>query len=229
MPAHILTHHRHEVRLRAAQNDHCVYAYVVGSDGEEASLCVCLTCKKGVMSDGYDGNGARWVTLHSRKAECRAGHAAALAALRKELGAVPTQAALPVQQLPPPSVPLESLWQEWKTDRRLRPFMEEVEDTCKWMCEDEDPVFDPTDGLRQVIVSAVGYKKEMEMSKAELTNIAVRNDEELMVYRDALTKQRRETGCLEVAVQQLEREVADLRKRLVAIERENEQMKKGST
>ena len=224
IPAHILTHHRQAMKIYKTQNDHCVYAYVVATDGEEVSLCVCLTCKKGVMSDGYDGNGSRWVTLHSRKAECRAAHAGALAALRQELGTPPPTA----QPSPPPSVPLESMWRDWKADGRLRPLMEEVEDTCKWACEDEDPVFDPSDGLRQVIVSAMGYKKEMELSKAELTKIAIRHDEELMVYRDALAKQSRAIGSLESAIRQQEHENADLRRRLAALEKENEQMKTGN-
>jgi hypothetical protein len=220
MPRHIMTQHRSVIRLRKTQPNHCVYAYVIGADGEEASLCVCLTCKKGVMSDGTTGNGSRWITLHARNAECKAAHTDARAVFRQELDDVSAVVTCSTPCL------LENLWREWKKDRRLRPMMEEVEDICKWMYE-ENPVFEPSEGMRQAIITAVGYKKAMELSKAELTKLAIEHDAELITQRDVISKQGRDISALEMVVRSQEREIAELRMRMTVLEKENDRNKKG--
>lgn len=222
LPSHFLTHHRQDVRLRKTQTDHCCYAYVIGSDGEEVSFCVCLTCKRGTLSDGFDGNGSRWITLHAKSKECRVAHGAALAALREALATAATPT------VPPVAPPLTDLWTSWKLHRGMRPYMEEIEATCKDMAEDEDPVFDPSEGLRQVVMSAIGYKKEVAMKKEEIEKMVVAHEEELITHRDVIRQHEQSIRSIETDIRQKDNEMADLRRRLAALERENTALKETS-
>ena len=225
MPEHIMTHHRQAVRPRQTQPNHCCYAYVVGADGEEVSFCVCLTCKRGTMSDGYEGNGSRWITMHAKSKGCRAAHGAALAALREELAVAPVARA----QSEEPT-PLADLWTSWKAHSRMRPYMEEIETSCKDMsAEEEDPVFDPAEGLRQVVMSAIGYKKEVSMKKEEMEKMVVAHEEELITHRDVIRQHEVSIRNMMAALNQQNLELAELRRRTAALEKENTALKESPT
>lgn len=212
LPSHILECHRALIKLNKTQANHCCYAYIV-RDGEETPFCVCLTCKRGTMSDGYEGNGSRWITMHAKSKDCRAAHGAALAALREELvGPVPlTQ--------PEGPKPLADLWALWKSHGRMRPYMEEIETSCKDMsAEEEDPVFDPAEGLRQVVMSAIGYKKEVAVKKEEIEKMVVAHEEELITHRDVIRQH-------EISIRNMMAEIAELHRRTAALETENMALK----
>jgi len=77
LPGHLITCHPHEIHVTPILSEHCIYAYTKVDD-IELNFCVCLTCKKGTLSDGCESNGSRWVSLHAGKDECRGAHSKAL-------------------------------------------------------------------------------------------------------------------------------------------------------
>jgi hypothetical protein len=76
VPAHILKHHIGHIQLDTIQHDHCISGHVVNGTNN-ISFAVCLTCKKGTVENITEGNGLRWMSLHSKKDACRAAHTAA--------------------------------------------------------------------------------------------------------------------------------------------------------
>lgn len=82
-PDHILTRHVSEIRIRPIPTDHCIYASVT-KNKDDIEFCACLSCGKGAMGDGTAGNTARWISMHSKKAECKKAHTKALIHFNKK-------------------------------------------------------------------------------------------------------------------------------------------------
>jgi len=81
LPAHLISRHPTEIRLRPISSDHCVYGYVIDKE-EKVNFSVCLSCEKGTVGDGVSGNSARWVSMHSSNEDCKENHSKLLAELK---------------------------------------------------------------------------------------------------------------------------------------------------
>jgi hypothetical protein len=78
IPSHVLIHHPEQIVRYGTQYDHCLHG-TIGCDTNRIEFAVCLTCKKGVVGSTRGGNGARWISMHSRSDACRTAHASAFA------------------------------------------------------------------------------------------------------------------------------------------------------
>lgn len=215
LPAHMLSVHTTSIRIGAFNNGHCVYA----TAGPAMDFCVCLTCKKGFVGDGSEPNQQRWITMHGKSAECRAAHAAALVAIRQATGA---PAPAPTPQPQPIQSSIDALWDECKVDTRLRPVMTEVEEFCREM----DDVFDVKEGVKQLARSVVGYKKDIAMTKAQMTQMVQAHEHELTEQRVAIHQLQGETQGLQSCIRQLKYENAETRGEVSTMQQRVKQLEK---
>lgn len=130
LPRHLITHHIKHVHLTQSATIHYVRAYY-RHGGEDVNFCVCLTCHKGTMDDGFTGHGARWVALHAKKPECAAAHPEAMMKLRARMSPVTVPHITPPAPMPPKSDPIADLWNKCKENPMLQTFMNDIEEECK--------------------------------------------------------------------------------------------------
>lgn len=212
----MLTAHPAALRIKPYNNGHCMFAAVGQMD-----FCVCLSCNKGFVGDGSEPNQQRWITLHGKSAECKAAHASAMDSLRQALGHQPTPA--PVLQPQPASQPVnDTLWEECKADARLRPVMTEVEEFCREM----DDVFDVKEGVKQLARSVVGYKKEVAMTKAQMTQMVQAHEHELTEQRVVIHQMKFESAGLQSCIRQLKYENAETRGEVSTLQQRIAQLEK---
>jgi hypothetical protein len=215
LPAHMLTAHPAEMRIKPFNTGHCVYAAV-----GEMDFCLCLTCKKGFIGDGSEPNQQRWITLHGKNAECRSAHAAALASFNQATGHQPVPA--PVMHQMPALPGIDAVWDECKADTRLRPVMTEVEEFCREM----DEVFDVKEGVKQLARSVVGYKKEVAMTKAQMTQMVQAHEHELTEQRVVIHQMKFASEGLQSCIRQLKYENAETRGEVSTLQQRIAQLEK---
>ena len=193
LPAHIISHHTADVKLRKVQTEHCIYAYVMKGTVEHG-FCVCLTCKKGMLTDGYNGNGSRWVVLHQKRKACKLAHKEALKEFKEKLIAPAAETPVAVH-IPEKSGsdedPVDILWNKCKQRACVRPFMEDVEKQHKEDYDDnsdnEDPyTFAPTEGFRYCIDMAIGFKRETEKLNQRITTMKTDFEKELSSHKQMI-------------------------------------------
>ena len=182
-------------------------------------FCVCLTCKKGFVGDGSEPNQQRWITMHGKSAGCRAAHTAALAAFRQATGQQSAPAPPPQQHI---QYGIDALWDECKADTRLRPVMTEVEEFCREM----DDMFDPKEGVKQLARSVVGYKKEVAMTKAQMTQMVQAHEHELTEQRVVIHQLQGESQGLQSCIRQLKYENAETRGEVNTMQQRIKQLEK---
>jgi hypothetical protein len=186
LPAHIISHHTADVKLRKVQTEHCIYAYVMKGTVEHG-FCVCLTCKKGMMSEDYSGHCARWLTIHGKRKDCKSYHKEALKQLKdKIVSANHTTHAMVIEKVSEKphndEDPVEMLWNKCKEDKACRQFMIEVEQICTSNpCyddsdEEEKEPFEAAEGIKSCIGHAIHYKKELDKVNCKVQQIETEND-----------------------------------------------------
>lgn len=240
LPAHILSRHIEHIRIGAVPRDHCLNAFVRPDDGLGLlEFSVCLTCKKGTVADITEGNGQRWVSLHSKKDACRAAHAAAYAAFKTTWETAKAQA-LPPQPPPPPAedpsgTSIASLWEECKSNKTLAPMVAIIESRVLEISEgyDDDPCFTPEEGFKQAIYSAVGYYNDVESEKEKMNKLVIAHDGEIRNLHGVIREQVASMKCLEGMVKDQCYQIAQLRAdneqiqaELEAIQDENNALRK---
>lgn len=196
VPAHIISAHPEQIRLRPINTGHCVFAYILKGK-EEYGFCVCLTCKCGTMGDGYDGNHGRWVTMHARKKECSAAHSGALTTFKT---VITTTVAEAISLTPPtctvpiisPSSLSESMalfWEQCRKNKKLLPFVEAFEKQI--MPEEDDPedpfIFDPVDACERAIINACTFHNDLTKKKKELNTFECATKQETFALQRQIT------------------------------------------
>lgn len=217
LPNHIITHHTTDVKLRQVQTDHCIYAYVV-KGAVEHGFCVCLTCKKGMLTDGYNGNGSRWVALHRKRKECKSAHNEAVKEFKTKLvGDIPMPVSVVETPVKPQSDedPVEILWNKCKENKKYTAFMTEIEERCNINFSDDsedDDVeqFDPVEGVKACIQYAIQYKKDLHEVNVSLELIETENN---TLKYDICT--------LNTIISTMKQNMYDMQQRLWDVEREN--------
>ena len=217
MPEHLLTHHTNEVRMRPVTTDHCMYAYVLNKK-EEVGFCVCLTCKKGIMEDGFTSQGAKWVSTHANKSECKKAHKQLLAEFKQKMVSVTPPPTVTIVQAPI-SNSVSALWDKLKAMPQLSPFMKDIETACQECYEiDSDNecsfVFDASDGFERTVISAIGYRKETMKFNDVKSQIEESYESQQIVMRDEIRK-------LNLQVSNLLADNKQINQRVRMLEREN--------
>jgi hypothetical protein len=167
LPAHIVEHHPCDIIFSKVPRDHCIAGYVLKGKTDHWFAC-CLTCKKGMMTDGTDKNGARWLSLHSQKDDCKKSHKSAFNVflqIRNELREI-TPGPGPIPE-PVKVTPISDFWQSLKKHPRLRMLTEQIEQSCKAEFEDDSDnegefAFNPSEGLKNIACLCVGNKKYID-------------------------------------------------------------------
>ena len=204
MPAHLLTHHPRDIKLRQMGSEHCIYGDIT-YEREDMAFCVCLTCKKGIMQGPEEGQGARWVAIHAKQTDCRAAHKEALQRFRQSIVMPDVSGQVD---------PLTFVWEECKSDAGMRPIITEVEQFCR----DMDTRFDPAEGVKQLARTATYYKKQTALSKAQIEKMVSEHSQELYTQRCIAMQQKRDIDSLQAATVIQKAELEELRARLAALE-----------
>jgi hypothetical protein len=167
-------------------------AYIPTSKAD-VGFCVCLTCKGGTMGDGHEGNQSRWITLHAKKKECSEAHVVALEALKLKMTTPhsdsSTTSVVTSSISSPDSVTLSMFWEECKKNKKMRPFVEDLEKQLTPEHDDpeEEPfVFNAKDACEHAIINASIFQKEFTKKKEEYS--------ELEYIRDDLQRQITQLG-----------------------------------
>lgn len=210
LPAHYITKHPTNIIIGKSTGEHCMYASV-NDNGEEKPFCVCLTCKKGVYSGPLDRQGSRWVAIHAKEEACKLAHRDALQAFK--------------QQVYAPDAPIGDnvnvLWEECRSDKRMRPMVDEIQRCCVEM----DGEFQPTEGFKQVIRAAIGFKKEVTRTQAQINQMVADHEQELINMRIALSQNKKDNEGLRYTLSCKGEEIDALCLRLAAVEKELADMK----
>lgn len=214
LPAHLLAHHIEHIRLGTVPRDHCLSGYVCHGDAA-VDFSVCLTCKKGTVADTSEGHGQRWMSLHSKKAACRAAHAVAYTMFKEKWSAA--KAAPPPAEDPAPAPPtsasIATLWEECKSNKQLRAMVEEIETHVTELSDeyDEDPCFRPEEGFKQAIYSAVGLTRDVGLTQQKMEKMVGEHEEAIRGLRGVIREQADSMRCLETMVKDQRYEIAGLR------------------
>lgn len=232
LPAHIISHHTADVKLRKVQTEHCIYAYVMKGTVEHG-FCVCLTCKKGVATEGHTRQGSRWVSNHMKHKSCKNAHKEALKAFKEKLIAPAAETPVAVH-IPEKSEsdedPVEILWSKCKQRACLRPFMEDIEKQYKEDYDDnsdnEDPyTFAPTEGFRYCIDMAIGFKRETEKLNQRIATMKTDFEKELSSHKQMIRDLQQEAAKQEQRLMKLQAEndhknqmIIDLQMRIKQLE-----------
>lgn len=225
LPAHILSRHIEHIRIGTIQRNHCLNAFVrPGGDGL-VEFSVCLTCKKGTVADTTEGNGMRWLSLHSKKDACRAAHAAAYTTFKAAWDAA--KAAPAEEPAPPPSGDsIASLWEECKTNKKMSEMVADLEDRVleESECLDDDPCFRPEEGFKVAISTAIGYKQKFEKSKQKMEELVAKHDDEIRELRGVIRKQVDTIQRSETMIKDHQYEIAHLRVENSRLQKEIEEL-----
>ena len=203
---------------------------------------VCLTCKKGTVADTTGGNGMRWLSLHSKKDACRTSHASAFAAFKtawEAAKAIPEPTPPAEDPVPPPTgSSVTSLWEECKSDKRLCPLVVEIEKRVTEISEeyDDDPCFRPEEGFREVIYTAIGFKRDVGLTKQKMEAMVVEHEKEIRELRGVIREQSESMRYLETMVKDQRHEITHLRAEndqlradLEAVQDENNALRKDNS
>lgn len=238
LPAHILSRHIEHIRIGDVQRDHCLNAFV-RPDGGLLEFSVCLTCKKGTVADITEGNGQRWVSIHSKKAACRSAHAAAYSAFKDRWvaakAAVAPSAEDPTPPPPPVNTSIATLWDECKSNKRMAPMVEEIEAKVLEDAEafEDEPCFTPEEGFKQAIYSAIGYSKRVVVKQQEMDDLVIAHDKEIRELTSIVRDQDRRVRWLmsnkrdlDIEIEGFRSENSQLRKDVDNLQQENSQIRK---
>ena len=216
LPDHLMTQHADKIHIRPVTSDHCMHAYVLNKK-EEIGFCACFTCGKGIVGDGVNGNGSRWVEMHAKSEGCKKAHKQHLAEFKQNIGTVNTPQTVIVQA--PMSNNVSALWEKLKAMPKLSPFMKEIEAACQ-ECFDNDPdnqgsfVFDSAEGFERTVRTAIGDRKATLKLNNDKTQMESSYESELIEMRDEIRK-------LNIQVNNLLADNKQLNQRVNMLEREN--------
>lgn len=180
LPEHLIGNHIDKIYIRPVTNNHCIFAYVLKA-AAEMSFCVCLSCKKGQMNDGYDGNGSRWVELHAKKEECKKEHLVRLAELKEAIHIAATTTAVqkPEEQTSGSAL---TVWNQLKSKPDYKDLCAEFERDDKENHDEdseneEEYMFDPAKGILKLFTDASAFKKKLYKVTASVNKIEARHKE----------------------------------------------------
>jgi hypothetical protein len=193
-----------------------VYAYVLHKT-EEIGFCACLTCKKGILEDGYLPQGSRWVSNH-KNIECKKAHKQRLAELKQKMGESVIQPTTVIIQTPVPNT-VSALWDKLKAMPQLAPFMKDIEIACQETYEfdsdnEQEFVFDAEDGFHRTVTTAIGYRREATKLKDTTTKMEESHESDLQQMQQDINK-------LNMQVTNLLEDNKDLKQRVRRLEHEN--------
>jgi hypothetical protein len=207
LPKHLMDKHPDHIHVNPFNLEHYITA-TADAGSASVELCYCLTCKQGTPNTSFEGHGARWVSIHEKKAECRKAHPAAFAALKKRIAETKTAtpAAPPTPTPTPTPTTLTTLWDECKANHKMRPIMKEIESdiSCDAEYDDDDPMpFTAEEGFKRTICKAVGYQKQVTMTKEEMAKLVLAHDAELTEHRQEIITLRKENANFKICYNEL--------------------------
>lgn len=219
LPYHIITHHPTEVVLRHNLHDHCMSAYIKRKE-ERIHFSVCLTCNKGIVESTCGKNESRWFTMHSKNEVCKQNHKSAINKFKQTYKELSTDKDIYIQ--PPISQPIDTLWSVLKQKPALKSYITEIEQTCIQYHEDDDEpyTFKPEDGIEQLVISAIGYKKHITQLENKIKTMESEHERQMMDMRDRILELERNVRDLQVALRQESYKAQNAQARCDFMERE---------
>jgi hypothetical protein len=228
LPKHLVANHPDRLHVSPIRFDHYITA-TADAGSASIDMCYCLTCKQGTPNSSFEGQGARWVSLHEKKAECRKAHPAAFAAFKQRYtetraaAAAEAAAKKEAAKEPPPkeiAASLTALWDKCKSNKLLHAMVCEIEAFQKSHDDDEeDPLpFDVGEAFTQAVRSAASYQKQVALSKEEMEKMVVAHEAEL-------TEHRREIHELRTENKHAKANFCALKESIATLTSESEQMK----
>jgi hypothetical protein len=170
LPAHLITRHIKHVNIRKGGSTSYLPGYIQKGE-EEIDFRVCLSCKKGIMNDGFERNGLRWVNMHDKRKECSKMHDSLLADFKLKKKECEDECII-MNKNDTPNISIidiscqtntiDNLWNNLKNKKRLKTFMNDIEKSYEEFYSDESDnyIFDTSVGFEDCIASAIGYKND---------------------------------------------------------------------
>jgi len=228
LPKHLVANHPDRLHVSPIRFDHYITA-TADAGSASIDMCYCLTCKQGTPNSSFEGQGARWVSLHEKKAECRKAHPAAFAAFKQRYtetraaAAAEAAAKKEAAKEPPPvtATSITTLWDKCKSNKLLHAMVCEIEAfrPLQFDDEEEDPqTFDVEEGFVQAVRYAADYQKQVASTKADMEKMVVAHEAEL-------TEHRREIHELRTENKHAKANFCSLNESFATLKSESEQMK----
>jgi len=123
--------------------------------------------------------GSRWLNTHSKKTECTKAHKDALIAFKKRKEVTPSEPSSQITSIQRGSI--ENLWNKIKATSNYNDLCIQNEENAKQNHDNDsdaegDFVFDPADGIMDLLDDAAIYKKQVDKYKAALSNHEVQQE-----------------------------------------------------
>lgn len=176
IPHHIISNHYKEICC-TSMSGHYLSCYGKNTD---VSFLVCLTCHGGTLSDSSTKQGLEWITKHSKNTECKRSHSQKYQEFKINLTeAIPPPLTVDVHA--PPSSPnisttIESLWEQFKSNKSMYQYMITLEDQCDPVNYDDSdteskPTFTALKGFEMAILYGMENKKDINRMKATINEL----------------------------------------------------------
>jgi putative NIF3 family GTP cyclohydrolase 1 type 2 len=168
------------------------------------------------------------MSLHEKKASCRAAHAAAMTAFKEKQVAAKAAAVPAEDPAPPAGSSVAALWEECKKNKDMAATVAKIEKKVTEMSEDfdDDPCFRPEEGFKEAICNAIGYARQVDEAKQKMDELVIKHDEEIGNLTWTVREQGKRIQLLETVKTNLSIEVSTLRDQIAAMQKEFDAYKK---
>lgn len=220
LPYHIITQHSHDLKYNSMAGHYVsCYSTVKNKDFE---FLVCLTCHGGSMSDKSAKQRAEWITKHAKNDKCKHMHKKTLLAFKQSQQITLDDDNNIQHQDIPHTNSLDNTWDKLKQKSRLNKYITEIEDACNSYHDyDNEPyIFNVEDGMEQLVISAMGYKKHITQLENKIKTMETEHERQLMEMRDRIAELERTVRDLQVAVRQEAYKAQNAQARCDQMERE---------
>jgi hypothetical protein len=181
------------------------------------------------MGDGVEGNQSRWITLHAKKKACMESHSVALAELKLKMippTEIPVTTVTPTTSVVSNTIPamLSIFWEECRKNKKMRPFVEDMEKQLKLEFDDPDDeepyTFDPKDACERAIISASIFRKEFTKKKEEISALEYARKHEVNELQQQIKHLETRTLILETSLTSQKSITAGYAERIATLETE---------
>lgn len=221
LPYHIAMYHYSELNV-TSMSGHYLSCYGKKRNSN-MEFVVCLTCHGGSMIDTSTKKRSEWVTKHAKNDKCRENHRQTFTDMKILMKDTLGQGEPVVSSINTPQINnCDYLWNSLKQKPKLQSYIAEIEQSCRIYHEDDDEPysFKAEDGMEQMIITTMGYKKHITQLENKIKTMETEHERQLIEMRDRIAELERNVRDLQVAVRQEAYKAQNAQARCDQMERE---------
>lgn len=207
LPYHIASLHYSELKV-TPMSGHYLSCYGKPRNSE-LEFVVCMSCRGGSMTGTSAKKRSEWVTKHAKNKACKEKHTTTNIELKKLIDDTTCQPIVSssissIDQKTNHTHACEDLWNTFKQKPNLKSYITEIEQTCTLYHEDDDDpyTFNAEDGIEQLVISAIGYKKHITQMENKIKTMDYDHERQMMDMRERILELERNVRDLQVALRQ---------------------------